>query len=293
MKIIFLGTSNFGAIILKKIIEGGYVPSLVVTAPDKPSGRKQIITPPPVKITAQSYELPIEQPEKIKNLTLEIRNLNPDLIITAAYGQIVPQEILDIPKFGSLNVHPSLLPKYRGASPVQSAILNGDKKTGVTIMLMDSMMDHGPIIAQKETSIGDNENFAKLHDRLAIIGGELLLDTIPDWINGKIEARHQNESDAVYTKTLKKEDGLIDWSKPANAIERQIRAFSPWPGTYTFWKKNKKDMRLKILESFIEDDKLILVQVQPEGKKPMTFAEFLRGNPEFNNNKKICSRIRI
>ncbi len=293
MKIIFLGTSKFGSIILEKMANSGYSPALVITAPDKPSGRKQTITPPPVKVAARKYGVDIIQPERVKHIEGEIKKLKPDLMITAAYGQILPQEILNIPKFGCLNVHPSLLPKYRGASPVQRAILNGDAETGVTIILMDAMIDHGPVVGQQKTIIGSNENFSELHDRLAILGGELLIDTIPDWTNGRLQAQRQNETGATYTKIIKKEDGLIDWAKPAAEIERQVRAFNPWPGTYTFWKKNNLSARLKILEASMKNGKLMLVRVQPEGKRPMSFVDFLRGNQQFTNNKKICSHIQI
>lgn len=293
MKIIFLGTSKFGAIILKKLADSGYSPALVVTAADKPSGRKQVIVPPPVKIMAQQYEINIIQPERVKLIREKIEELQSDLIITAAYGQILPQEILDMPKFGSLNIHPSLLPKYRGPSPVQNTILNGVQETGVTIILMDSIMDHGPIVAQRKTTVGINETFLELHDRLGFLGAELLIDVIPDWITGRIKVQRQNEADATYTKIIRKEDGLIDWTKTPAEITRQVRALNPWPGTYTFWKKDKKNSRLKILEVSMENDKLVLALVQPEGKKPMDFAEFLRGNQSFKKNQKICSRIQI
>lgn len=293
MKIIFLGTSKFGAIILKKLADSGYSPALVVTAADKPSGRKQVIVSPPVKIMAQQYEINIIQPERVKLIRKKIEELQSDLIITAAYGQILPQEILDMPKFGSLNIHPSLLPKYRGPSPVQNTILNGVQETGVTIILMDSIMDHGPIVAQRKTTVGINETFLELHDRLGFLGAELLIDVIPDWITGRIKVQRQNEADATYTKIIRKEDGLIDWTKTPAEITRQVRALNPWPGTYTFWKKDKKNSRLKILEVSMENDKLVLALVQPEGKKPMDFAEFLRGNQSFKKNQKICSRIQI
>ncbi|MBI2042529.1 MAG: methionyl-tRNA formyltransferase [Candidatus Nealsonbacteria bacterium] len=318
MKIIFLGTSKFGSIILEKMANSGYSPALVITAPDKPSGRKQIVTPPPVKITAGHYEFKINQPERVRHIETEIRNAKPDLIVTAAYGQILPQEILDIPQFGCLNVHPSLLPKYRGASPVQHAILSGGKETGVTIILMDAIMDHGPIVAQKKTVIGSNENFPELHDRLARLGGELLVDIIPDWVNGGIKAQRQNETEATYTTIIKKESGLIDWAKPAEEIERQVRAFNPWPGTYTFWEKKifkvkgKKSLAetrriyVKILAAEVTKGKTVqkkngevlptkvkelavqtgrgqlnILKLQIEGKKPADPRDFLAGHADF------------
>lgn len=281
VKIIFIGTPEFGAIILEKLMANGYSPVAVITASDKPAGRKQIITPPPTKISAQKYNIPVLQPEILANYKLEITNYKPDLIVVAAYGQILPQEILEIPKHGCLNVHPSLLPKYRGATPIQSAILNGDKETGVTIMLMDEGMDTGPILTQRKTIIGPQETAKQLHDRLAQLGSELLIDVIPDWVNGKIEPILQNEKEATYTKILTRNDGEIDWEKSPQEIDRQVRAYNPWPGTFAFWKRKKKTIQLKILQTGLEKNKLIIKTVQPEGKKPMSFQDFLRGNPNF------------
>ncbi len=331
-KIIFFGTSEFGAIILEGLISGGYRPVLVITAADKPVGRKQIFTPPPVKTTAQKYNIPLLQPEILTNCKLpalpagrQTKNYKPDLIIAAAYGKIIPKEILEIPKYGCLNVHPSLLPKYRGPSPIQTAILNGDKETGTTIILMDEKIDHGPVVANSKfqilslREISRRETITKityreLHNKLAKLGLELLVDIIPKWIAGKIKPKPQDEKKASYTKIIKKEDGKIDWSKPASQIERQIRAFEPWPGTFTKIKNSSRILRdkaqndnlkykiLKILEAdilktdadkkvgevFLTDDKklavqtgqncLILRKLQIEGKKPMTAQEFLLGH---------------
>jgi methionyl-tRNA formyltransferase len=291
MKIIFLGTPEFGAVILKKLAESPYKPFLVVTAPDKPLGRKKILTPPPVKIIARQYNIPVEQPDKIKNLKSKIEKGKPDLIITAAYGQIIPKEILKIPKYGCLNVHPSLLPKHRGPSPIQTAILNGDKKTGATIILMDEKIDHGKIISNFQFPISNKKiTYKELNKKLAYLGAELLIETIPKWINRKIQAVKQDESKATYTKIIKKEDGKIDWSEPAEIIERKIRAFDPWPATFTFFKKSDKILRVKILEAEAAEKKidgklcfkcgknyLIIKKLQPAGKKPMTAEEFLKG----------------
>ncbi len=284
MKIIFMGTPEFGAIILDKLCQTSLKPILVITAPDKPVGRKQIITPPPVKVLAQKYNIQVAQPEKILNLKSLIFNLKPDLIVVAAYGQILPKEILEIPKYGCLNVHPSLLPKYRGSSPIQYTILNGDKKTGVTIMLMDEKMDHGPIITNCELRIANYKYTLKgLEKKLANLGANLLIETIPKWIQGKIKPKPQNELEATYTKIIKKQDGKIDWQKSAQEIERQIRAFNPWPGTYTIY--NKK--RLKILKTEILKGRLIIKKVQLEGKRPMNFKDFLNGHPDFLSTIKL------
>lgn len=286
-KIVFMGTPEFGAIVLQGLIKGEYKPVLLVTSSDKPMGRKQILTPPPAKVLAQKYNIPILQPPKILDSRFQILDSKPDLIIVAAYGQILPEEILKIPKYGCLNIHPSLLPKYRGPSPIQQAILKGDKETGVTIILMDEQMDHGPIITQKKTIIGNNETSQLLHDRLAALAVELLIDAIPDWIDGKIKLQPQEEKKATYTKILERESGLIDWEKPAKVIDCQIRALTPWPGTYTLY----KNQRLKVLKSTLKKDKLIIEEVQLEGKKPIGFKDFLRGHGDFLKNK--CSRIQI
>ncbi len=319
LKIIFMGTPEFGAIILKGLIKNDYKPILVITPPDKPVGRKQILTPPPVKLVAQKYKISIEQPEKVPSFKLQVSSLKPDLIICAAYGQIIPQEILKIPKYGCLNIHPSLLPKYRGPSPIQNTILNGDKETGITIILIDEKMDHGPILAQQELEFSifnfqfSNKSpgreadspegcipitkitYEELNKNLAELGVKLLIKTIPKWINGEIKAKVQDESKTTYTKIIKKEDGKIDWKKSAEEIERQIRAFYSWPGTFTFFKKNSKILRVKILEAESlnkEDPKqlcikckkgyLAIKKLQPEGKKPMTAEDFLRGYHGYN-----------
>ncbi|MEA3292973.1 MAG: methionyl-tRNA formyltransferase, partial [Patescibacteria group bacterium] len=300
-----------------------YIPVLVITSPDKQVGRKQCLTPSPVKIVAQKYNIPLAQPDKIKNLKLKIENLNPDLGIVSAYGQIIPNEILKIPKHGFINVHPSLLPKYRGPSPIQYAILNNENKTGATIMLMDEKIDHGPILAQRELKIPNPKSgirnkpyvpinkitFEELNKKLAEMGTELLIETIPKWINNEIKPQTQDESVAIYTKILKKEDGKIDWKKPAKKIEKQIQAFSHWPKTFTCYKIDNKIKNIKILKAkaseqnkyplrisgktFLTQDNnlaiqtgedcLIVEKIQLEGKKEMTSMEFLRGHQNFIN----------
>ena len=217
----------------------------------------------------------------IKNCKLKIENYRPDLIIVAAYGQILPKEILDIPKYGCLNVHPSLLPKYRGPSPIQAAILNGDNEAGVTIINMTEKVDAGPIISNSKFKIQNSKlTYKELHDELAKLGAKLLLKTIPEWIAGKIKPKTQDETKATYTKIIKKEDGRIDWKKPAEYIERQVRALNPWPGTYTFYKSKI----LKILKTEIINDKLIIKEVHLAGKKPMSFEDFFRGHNDYANS---------
>jgi methionyl-tRNA formyltransferase len=316
-KIIFIGTPEYGAIVLDKLIKGGYPPILVITASDKPAGRKQIITSPPVKFIAQKYKIPTLQPEKIEKegarrrregggsgaVKSEIENLKPDLAIVAAYSQIIPKDILAIPKFGFLNVHPSLLPRWRGPSPIQFTILNGDEKTGVTIIKITEKVDAGPIIAQKEIVLEGKETYIELHNNLGELGGNLLIKTIPKFIRGEIKPESQEEAGANYSKIIKKEDGKIDWNKSAVDIERQIRAFSSWPGTFILW----GDKRIKILkaramerintvdypigktlvapqnELCVQTGEgfLIIEKLQMEGKKELNSEEFLRGYPNF------------
>ena len=267
IKTILIGTSEFAAKIFEKLLEANF-PKIdimaVITALDKPTGRKQEIIPSPVKKFALNnlgVKLPnclILQPEKISSPEWieKIKKLNPNLIILAAYGQIVPKEILDIvsprpygqDKYGALNIHPSLLPRYRGASPIQAAILSGDKISGVTIMLMDEEMDHGPIISNSQFSIfqpttdqpkAGKPTYEELSKKLANVAAELLIKTLPDWIEGKIKARPQEHSKATFCKIIKKQDGRIDWRKSAEEIEKQVRAFHKWPGVYTKTKDNK------------------------------------------------------
>jgi len=237
LKIIFWGTPEFAAIILNSLINSHYKPVDVVAAPDKPIGRKQIITPPPTKEIAIKNHILVLQPEKIKNnlnFFQQVKEFAPDLFIVAAYGLIIPKKILDLAKLGALNVHPSLLPKYRGAAPIQSAILNGDSETGVTIMLMDEQMDHGEIIANCKFKIENLKiTTEELTKKTANLGAELLIETVPKWLAGEIKPIPQNESKATFTKIIKKEDGHINWSNTPEYIERQIRAFNVWPGTYT------------------------------------------------------------
>ncbi len=276
-KIIFMGTPEFGAIILEGLIKSGHKPFLVFTEPDKPVGRKQIITPSKVKSLAEKYNIPVVQPEKISQFAAEIEKLKPSLIIIASFGQIIPKKILEIPQYGCLNVHPSLLPKYRGPSPIQFTIINGDKKTGVTIIRISEKIDAGPILSQKEIEIDPKETYESLHDKLAEAGAKLLLEVLLKLPKGQAPFRLQDDSKASYTKILKRNDGEIDWKKSPKEIERQIRAFNPWPGTYTFC--NGK--RLKILEAEASYGKLEIKEVQLEGKKPMSYKEFLRGYPDF------------
>ena len=311
IKIVFWGTPEFALPTLETLFKNGYNIVAVITNPDKPVGRKNIITPPPVKVWAEKHNIPVFQPPKLEIRNLELEIAEADLYIVAAYGKIIPKEIINLPKCGSLNIHPSLLPRWRGPSPIQYTILNGDTETGVTIIKMDEKMDHGPILAKRELKFSIfNFQFSKityqtLHDELTKLGAELLIETLPKWIAGEIKPTPQNEVEATYSKILKKEDGRIDWSQPAEKIEKKIRAFNPWPGAWTTWSKNGRTYRLRIEEADIfksEDKKappglvwktdnsllciktaklnLSVKKITLEGKKTMEVKEFLRGYPQ-------------
>ncbi|HEX3856061.1 MAG TPA: methionyl-tRNA formyltransferase [Verrucomicrobiae bacterium] len=237
MSIVFMGTAELSCASLEKLASGSqFQIAAVVTQPDKPKGREMKLQFSPVKILAEKLRLPILQPVKARDekFISQLRELKSDLIVVVAYGQILPQSILDLPKFGCLNVHTSLLPKFRGASPIQSAILNGETETGVTIMKMDAGLDTGGIISQTRTPILPEDNSQTLHDRLAQIGAELLVETIPDYVSGKILPKPQPAEGASYAAKIKKEDGKIDWNEPAEKILTRLRAFTPWPGAFTF-----------------------------------------------------------
>lgn len=326
IKIIFWGTSEFAIPALTALLNAEYSIAAIVTAPDKPAGRKQILTPPPVKAWVMKHEawstIPILQPEKLSDtqITYHITNIKPDIFIIAAYGKIIPADILAIPKYGALNIHPSLLPQWRGPSPIQYAILNGDTETGATIMQIDTKIDHGPILAQRELGISNfkflqpwadpplaeisKTTYSELRDALAKLGAEILTETLPKYLAGEIMPMPQNESQATYSKILKKDDGHIDWSRPAEEIERMVRALNPWPGAYAFWQRNEKKLKIDILKAqiakneeqkvktgtaILENRKLLvqtgnglleIIELQLEGKKPTIAQSFLNGYPD-------------
>jgi methionyl-tRNA formyltransferase len=255
------------------------------------------MTPPPVKILAQELELPVIQPERLKALDTmqQLHQWAPDLIVVAAFGQILRPEVLDLPKYGCINVHASLLPRWRGAAPIQAAILAGDTWTGVTIMRMDPGVDTGPILSQQGIPIFHDDTASLLSQRLAVLGADLLVETLPDYLSGKLKPQPQNGSSATYAPMLKKEDGLLDFSHPADELDRRVRALNPWPGAFILW----KDQPLKVLRARAIDDAmvepgkrlvyeqmpgigtrkgiLVLDEVQPSGKKAMPGGDFLRG----------------
>ena len=279
-KIAFFGTPEFSVKILEAMKNAGFLPGLIITSPDKPKGRGRQLSPSPVKVWAEKNNLEILQPTKLNELQITNNELqNADLFVAASYGKILPKEILEIPKYGALNVHPSLLPKLRGPSPIQTAILNNEEKTGVTIMLMNEKMDEGPILAQRELEyLISNSQFLNLEEQLAKLGGKLLIETIPKWLKSEIKPTPQNHSRATYSKLIAKKDGEINRDEPAEIIERKIRAFTPWPGAYTFY--NGK--RIIITKAELKNDALVIKRVKPEGKNEMEFSEFLKNNPGFS-----------
>ena len=276
IKTIFWGTPEFAVPCFYELLQKNYNIIAVVTQPDKPVGRNKKITAPPVKNQAVKYNIKTLQPEIIdENFIEKIDSLKPDLCIVVAYGKILSKKLLKIPKYGFINVHASLLPKLRGASPIQTAILGDHNKTGVTIMKMDEKMDHGPILKTKGVIIDAEDNFLSLHDKLKQVGADLLIDTIPVYILQNLKPKEQDNSQATYTKLITKESGRVDIVNdiPERIIQK-IKAFSPWPGVWTIY--NKK--RLKILSASISKNQLIIEKVQPEGKKPMNWKEYINGN---------------
>jgi len=305
LKIIFIGTPEFGANVFRKLIEKDLRPILAITASDKPTGRRKTITSSPVKIAAKEYNIPVLQVENISNLKSKVLTFNPDLIVVAGCSKIIPKEILEIPRYGCLNIHPSLLPKYRGCSPIQYAILNNEKETGVTIILMNEKLDQGPIIAASEYKIYNKKLTSKeLEKKLTELGAELLIKIIPQWTEGKIKPQPQNENQATYTKILTTKNGFIDWNKSAQEIERHVRAFCDSPGAFCktnqkiikIWKvsiNNKTENGPKGIpgKTYLAPDNKIAVQCgkdylimeefQFEGKKRVKSEDFLKGNINF------------
>ncbi len=256
MRVVFMGTPELSATVLGRLIDEKYDVVLVVTQPDKPVGRKMILTAPPAKVKAAENGIEVWQPTSLRTdeAINRIASLAPDLIITAAYGKILPQAMLDIPKYGCLNVHGSLLPQYRGAAPVQRAIMDLNEKTGVTIMKMDAGMDTGDILTQTEVAIRPRVHTPELMAELAEAGAELLIKTIPGYISGEIKPIPQNHNEATMSPPIGKEEGKIRWNRPCAAISAQIRALSAWPGASTIWKGG----RLKIYDACPSEDSSIL-----------------------------------
>ncbi|MBO8136578.1 MAG: methionyl-tRNA formyltransferase [Desulfotomaculum sp.] len=235
MRIVYMGTPEFAVPCLKKIIKQNYQLVAVVTQPDKPKGRGKKLQPPPVKVTAQKYNLPVYQPEKINTAEFitKLKELEPDLIVVVAYGKILPKEILNLPPLGCVNVHASLLPKYRGAAPIHWAVINGEKETGVTTMYMDEGMDTGDMILSRAVPIKEDETVGEVHDKLAELGAEVLGETLNLIAEGRAPRTPQNSKEATYAPMLKREHEIINWDRTALEIKNHIRGMNPWPGTYT------------------------------------------------------------
>lgn len=300
-RIVFFGTPSFAVPSLKALIKGPDQVVGVVTQPDREKGRGRKVIFSPIKELTLQYGLNLFQPEKLKEEKFqnEIRKLEPDLIIVVAFGQILPPSLLNLPKYGAVNVHASLLPKYRGAAPIAWAILNGEEVTGVTTMKMDEGLDTGDILLQEEVFIGERETTESLQNRLADIGGQLLVKTLVKMKTGEIQPVPQDHSKATYAPSLKKGDGTIDWKKSALEIDRQVRAFHPWPGTFTKWnnhllriyqgevRQRKSTGRggtvvwvgLDSIEVETGENSYIIKEVQLEGKRRMSTREFLSGHP--------------
>jgi methionyl-tRNA formyltransferase len=283
MKFVYFGTPKLAVTVLEELRAKGYAPSLIVTTPDMPQGRKLVLTPTPVKSYAIEHSIPVITPAKLREegVAEALAAEGADLFIVAAYGKIIPQHILDIPTKGTINVHPSLLPKLRGPSPIESVILSKDQKTGVSIMKLDAEIDHGPIIAQIELAGGwdrtDPPKGSELEDKLAHEGGKLLSMIIDPWMRDDIKAYDQDHGKATFCKMIEKKDGEIDLQ--ANPVEniKKIRAYDAWPGTFFFTDYNGRNIRVRITEAHIESGALILDKVIPEGKNEMSYSDFLRG----------------
>ncbi|NTW15125.1 MAG: methionyl-tRNA formyltransferase [Candidatus Moranbacteria bacterium] len=307
IRVIFMGTPEFARDILSGLVTAGFNVVAVYTRPDRPVGRNRAISEPPVKTFAKEQGIAVEQPERFDEETIrKLTEYHPDLIIVAAYGRILPETVLAIPGFGCLNVHASLLPRWRGASPVQNALLSGDTETGVTIMLMDKGLDTGPILAQRTMPVSDSDTRETLLSRMAIDGVMLLSETVPRWIERRCEPAPQDSEKATLCELIEREDGHIFWNEDATTILNRFRGLSPWPGIFTFWKRQDGRVRLKLTAISIqrtdpavkhsfgevfEIGEHIAVQagtglvfidgIQPEGKAPMSIRDFVNGRPDF------------
>jgi len=305
LRILFMGTPEFAVPSLECLILNQYHIVAVYTQPDKPAGRGRSLVSPPVKKAAVARKLPAVQPVSLKKAeaVAQLADFHPDVIVVAAFGQILPQSVLDIPTYGCINIHPSLLPRFRGASPVAAAILAGDEFTGVTIMLMDSGLDTGPILAQEQIPISPQDTTGSLTVKLSQVAVRLLPEVLVRWTRGEITPQPQNEAEATYSGAITKEEGEIDWHLPVIDIWRRVRAFQPWPRCYTGW----QGKRLEIIEAVplpgevtLEAGQVVAInkegvafgvnagdgilgisKVQLEGKRVMPTAEFLRGQRQF------------
>ncbi|OGN08171.1 MAG: methionyl-tRNA formyltransferase [Candidatus Yanofskybacteria bacterium RIFCSPHIGHO2_02_FULL_41_11] len=301
--IVFFGTSEFAVPTLEALINVKYEIAAVITRPDKPIGRKQALSPSPIKILARQKNIKVLQPITLKSDEFfeSFKKFNPDICIVTAYGKIIPSQYIEIPKYGFLNIHPSLLPKYRGPSPIQTAILNGEKEMGVTIIMVDEEVDHGLLLSTIAYSLSSKAYYKEIEKELAELGAKLLIETLPKYIRGEIAPEPQDHSQATFTKILSRENGRINWNEPAEKICNQIRALNPEPGTWTTWnnkvinipifnvgypqvEENKPGMVIKVNKDiFVATGKgyLKLETIQLEGGREMPVKSFVNGYKDF------------
>ncbi len=297
LRIIFMGTPDFACPTLTKLIERGEDVIAVVTQPDRPKGRGQKLVPPPVKVIAEEHGIPVLQPLKVRapEVIARIRELNPDLIVVVAFGQILPQSLLDIPMHGCINIHASLLPRYRGAAPLNWCLINGETETGITTMQMDAGLDTGDMLLKRAIPIGPDEDAQSLHDRLSLLGAETIDETLDRLLAGTLTREKQDDSLTCYAPMLKKEDGLIDWNREPQHIKNLVRGFTPWPGAYTSLDdKSLKLYKVSVTEGNGKPGEVItagkdgiivacgsgslrIEELQLEGRKRLSASEFLAG----------------
>jgi len=299
VRTVFMGTPEFACDTLAGLIDAGLNLVGVYTQPDRPKGRGQKLTPPPVKALALQHNLPVFQPERLRRpeAVEELQALKPDLIVVVAYGQILPQSVLDIPRHGCINVHASLLPRYRGAAPINKAIVDGEKETGITTMLMDAGLDTGDMLVKKSLIIGANETAGELHDRLAKLGRETMEETLRLLLAGQLQPQAQDDALTCYAPLMKKEDGQIDWSQSAAAVHNQVRGLDPWPGAYSYFDGELLKIALTrvvagsgspgtVLKADADgvvvacgEGAVTIGALQLPGKRRLPASEFLRGQP--------------
>jgi len=305
LRVVFMGTPELARTVLVALAEDSHFQvAAVVAQPDKPAGRHLQLMPPPVKVEALARGLPVLQPRKAREPEFldQLRALAPDLIVVAAYGQILPQALLDLPRHGCLNVHTSLLPRWRGAAPIQWAIAEGDAETGVTLMRMEAGLDTGPMVSEVRTPIADTDTGQTLHDRLALLGARLLVESIPGYVSGQLQPRPQPAEGVTYARKITREDGRLDWRQPARVLWNRLRAFTPWPGAFCLLPAEPQPKLLKVHAAtpaetaaagspgeVVSADKsgivvacgtgaLRITGVQPEGGRRMTAGDFLSGH---------------
>jgi len=297
LRIVFMGTPDFACPTLTRLIERGEDLIAVVTQPDRPKGRGQKLLPPPVKVIAEAHGIPVLQPLKVRapEVVAQIRELKPDLIVVVAFGQILPQSLLDIPRHGCINIHASLLPRYRGAAPLNWCLINGETETGITTMMMDAGLDTGDMLVKRSIPIGPDEDAQSLHDRLSLLGADTIDETLDRLLAGTLTREKQDDSLSCYAPMLKKEDGRIDWAREPQQIKNLVRGFTPWPGAYTSLEsKTLKLYKVSVAEGSGTPGEVIatgkdgiivacgsgsirIEELQLEGRKRLSAAEFLAG----------------